>query len=116
AFAQFGSDLDAGTKQQLDRGARISEILKQPQYKPVEVENQIMIFWAVNNGLLDDVPVTLVSKWEAAFYRFMEASHPEIGKEIVQTTVVDRKKISNEQFDKVRAAVQEFKESAAPRE
>src|SRR5262249_19130147 len=56
AFAQFGSDLDAETKSRLDRGARISEILKQPQYQPVAVENQIMMFWAVNNGLLDDVP------------------------------------------------------------
>jgi F-type H+-transporting ATPase subunit alpha len=116
AFAQFGSDLDPETRFRLDRGARINEILKQPQYQPMAVEQQIMIFWAVNNGYLDDVPLHLVAKWEAAFHRFMEASHPEIGQDIVQTTVVNRQKISDEQFEKLRAAIVEFKETSAPRE
>ena len=114
AFAQFGSDLDAATKFQLDRGARINEILKQPQYRPLAVEAQIMIFWAVNNGYLDDVALPIVAKWETAFHQFMSATHPEIGQEIVQTTVVDRKKISNETFEKLRAAIVEYKAAAAP--
>jgi F-type H+-transporting ATPase subunit alpha len=115
AFAQFGSDLDAATKSQLDRGARINEILKQPQYQPLGVEQEIMIFWAVNNGFLDDVPLSLVAKWETAFHQFMSATHPEIGQEILQTTVTDRKKIGDPLFEKLRAAVTEYKEAAAPR-
>jgi F-type H+-transporting ATPase subunit alpha len=115
AFAQFGSDLDAETSAKINRGARINEILKQPQYQPMAVEQQIMIIWAVNNGFLDDVPVALVSKWEAGFHQFMEATHPEIGQAIVQTTVVDRKKIGDDIFNKLRAATTEYKENAAPR-
>jgi F-type H+/Na+-transporting ATPase subunit alpha len=116
AFAQFGSDLDAATKSRLDRGARINEVLKQPQYQPLGVEQQIMIFWAVNNGFLDDVPVNLVQKWEAAFHRFMEATHPEIGQSIIEQTVTNRKKITDETFGKLRTAVEEFKQGAAPTE
>ncbi len=114
AFAQFGSDLDAATKARLDRGARINEILKQPQYQPLAVEQEIMIIWAVNNGYLDDVPLSLVQKWEAGFHRYMEANKPDIGKEIHETTAVQRKKIPQELFDKLRAAVEEYKKTAAP--
>jgi F-type H+/Na+-transporting ATPase subunit alpha len=114
AFAQFGSDLDAATKSRLDRGARINEILKQPQYQPLSVEQEIMIIWAVNNGFLDDVPLGLVQKWEAGFHRYMEANKPDIGKEIHETTATQRKKIPNELFDKLRTAVEEYKKTAAP--
>jgi len=116
AFAQFGSDLDAATKARIDRGARITEVLKQPQYQPMAVEQQIMIFWAVNNGFLDDVPLPLVQNWETAFHRYMESSHPEVGQEIVDTTVVNRKKITEDTFKKLRAALEEYKKTAAPRE
>ena len=64
AFAQFGSDLDAATQRQLDRGARLVEILKQPQYAPMPVEQQVVIIYAVTNGFLDDVPVEQMRKWE----------------------------------------------------
>lgn len=115
AFAQFGSDLDAVTKSRLDRGARINEILKQPQYHPLAVEQQIMIIYITNKGYLDDVALPLVSKWETAFHRFMESTHPEIGKEIVETTVVNRKKVTEDTFKKLETATKEFKQSAAPR-
>ncbi len=113
AFAQFGSsDLDKATKARIDRGQRQTEILKQPQYQPMPVEHQIMILWATGNGYLDDVPVEKVAEWEAAFHRYMDAAHPEIGKGIYETTVVNQKKVSNEQFEQLRAAVVEFKKSA----
>src|SRR6266508_4533322 len=64
AFAQFGSDLDRATRAQLERGLRIQEILKQPQYRPMSVEQQVMILWAVTNGTLDDVPIEKAREWE----------------------------------------------------
>ena len=67
AFAQFGSDLDAATQRQLNRGARLVEVLKQPQYQPVPVENQVAIIYAVTNGYIDDVPTDQVRKWERDF-------------------------------------------------
>jgi F-type H+-transporting ATPase subunit alpha len=113
AFAQFGSsDLDKATKARIDRGQRQTEILKQPQYQPVPVEHQIMILWAAGNGYLDDVPVDKVTTWEEAFHRYMDAIHPEIGQGIYDTTVVNQKKISNEQFEQLREAIVEFKKSA----
>ncbi|HEU5368365.1 MAG TPA: F0F1 ATP synthase subunit alpha [Ktedonobacterales bacterium] len=113
AFAQFGSsDLDKATKARIDLGQRMMEILKQPQYHPVPVEHQIMIYWVAGNGYLDDVPVDKVTEWEEAFHRYMDAIHPEIGQDFYETTVTNQKKISNEQFEQLRAAVIEFKKSA----
>src|SRR5579871_3172942 len=113
AFAQFGSsDLDKATRASIDRGQRQTEILKQPQYQPMPVEHQIMILWAAANGYIDDVPVDKVAAWEEAFHRYMDAIHPEIGQDIYDTSVVKQQKISNEQFGKLRAAVEEFKKSA----
>jgi F-type H+/Na+-transporting ATPase subunit alpha len=85
AFAQFGSDLDAATQKQLARGQRIVEILKQPQYAPMPVENQIMIIWAVTNGHLDDVPVDQVRNFELGFHDYVRDRHPELG-EAIRTT------------------------------
>src|SRR3954468_22289244 len=76
AFAQFGSDLDKASQAQLARGARMVELLKQPQYRPVPVEEQVISLWAGANGYLDDVPVEDVRRFEADFVRFVEASHP----------------------------------------
>ncbi|MEE8060856.1 MAG: F0F1 ATP synthase subunit alpha [Gemmatimonadales bacterium] len=78
AFAQFGSDLDAATQRQLARGARTVEMLKQPQYAPVPVEEQVVVIYAVTNGYLDDIEVEQVPKWEADFLEFMRSSHAEI--------------------------------------
>ena len=82
AFAQFGSDLDPTTQRQLDRGQRITEILKQPQYRPVSLERQVMVFYAVTNNYLDKVPLDRIKAWEEEFIRYMDASHPNIGRAI----------------------------------
>ena len=78
AFAQFGSDLDPVTKRQLERGARLVEILKQPQYSPLSLGHEVAILYAVNNDFLDDVPVPLVTRWEADFHQFLDASYPSL--------------------------------------
>ena len=78
AFAQFGSDLDAATQRQLARGARMVEVLKQPQYQPVPVEEQIVALYAVTNGYLDDVDVRNVRQWERDFLAWLRASRPQV--------------------------------------
>lgn len=78
AFAQFGSDLDAATQQQLARGERTVEMLKQPQYAPMAVEKQIIAIYAVTNGFLDDVPVERVRAWEGGFYDFVEGQFNDV--------------------------------------
>tara|TARA_B100000378_G_scaffold209524_1_gene172586 strand:- start:510 stop:1130 length:621 start_codon:yes stop_codon:yes gene_type:complete len=75
AFAQFGSELDKATRAQLSRGQRLVELLKQPQYEPLAVEQQIMIIFAGTTGLLDDLAVTDVQKFERELYRFVETRH-----------------------------------------
>ena len=76
AFAQFGSDLDKATQAQLARGQRLVEILKQPQYRPMPIENQVLAIWAASNGFTDDVAVEDVRSFEAALLKFVENSHP----------------------------------------
>jgi F-type H+-transporting ATPase subunit alpha len=71
AFAQFGSDLDAATQKQLARGARLVEVLKQPQYQPVPVERQVAIIYAVTNGFLDDVDLKQIRQWERDFLEYV---------------------------------------------
>ena len=79
AFAQFGaSDLDKAARDQLERGRRIVEVLKQPQYSPMRLGHQVMILFAVTNGFIDDVPVTDVRAWERNLHDFVDASHPEV--------------------------------------
>jgi F-type H+-transporting ATPase subunit alpha len=114
AFAQFSSDLDRATRQRIERGQHLTEVLKQGQYSPVPVEKQVMIIYAANQGYLDDVPLDKVAAWEAAFYRFMDTSHPEIGQEIVEKSVKAKNKMSKELLDKLNAAIEEFKQTAAP--
>src|SRR5258706_1707002 len=82
AFAQFGSELDQATQKQLARVARAVEGLKQPQYRPMPVEQQVMIIFAVTNGYLDAGPVDQIRAWEQGFRDFMAAQHPEVGEEI----------------------------------
>ncbi|MFP6739986.1 MAG: F0F1 ATP synthase subunit alpha [Planctomycetota bacterium] len=85
AFAQLGTELDAATQRQLDRGFRMVEILKQNQYEPMSVANQILIIWAGSKGKLDDVPVDRVSEYEKAFLEFITATHSEIVEELSET-------------------------------
>ena len=78
AFASFASDLDATTKKQLERGARTVEILKQPQYQPMPVEQQVMVIYAVTNGFLDEIPVADLRAWEKGFLEFMPSQFPQV--------------------------------------
>jgi F-type H+-transporting ATPase subunit alpha len=82
AFAQFGSDLDKATQAQLGRGQRMQEILKQPQYAPMSLENQVIVLFAGTNGYADQVPVEKMRQWELDLVRYMETTYPEIGKSI----------------------------------
>jgi F-type H+-transporting ATPase subunit alpha len=104
AFAQFGSELDATTQRQLARGARIVEVLKQPQYQPMPVERQIMIIFAVTNGYLDDVPVEKIRAWEDAFLTFMVAEYADAG-EAIRT----QKILSDDLQARLRKAIEQFK-------
>ena len=78
AFAQFASDLDKATRDQLTRGEKTSEVLKQPQYQPLPVEKQVAILWVVTNGYLDDVPTPRIRDFEQRFYRFLETERPDL--------------------------------------
>ena len=106
AFAQFGSELDRATREQLDRGQRITEILKQPQYVPMPLEQQVMVIYAVTNGFLDHVPVGEVRDWEGNFHRFMSDMHPEIGQ-----AIVTQKELPDELMEALDGAIQEFDEN-----
>jgi F-type H+-transporting ATPase subunit alpha len=103
AFAQFGSDLDASTQRQLDRGRRLTELLKQPQYQPLPLDKQVMSLWAAGNGFVDKVPVQHVKAWEAAMHAHMDSSHPEIGQTILRT-----KDLDNATVDSLRLALEDF--------
>jgi F-type H+-transporting ATPase subunit alpha len=109
AFAQFGTaDLDKVTRAQLERGQRSTEVLKQPQYVPMSLEQEVAILYAVTNGYLDEVPVDKVAAFESTFHKFMETNHPEIGKDIAAT-----KDLSPETEEALKAAIAEFKQSGA---
>jgi F-type H+-transporting ATPase subunit alpha len=106
AFAQFGAeDLDRATRDQLERGRRITEVLKQPQYTPMSLGEQVAILFAVTNGHLDDVPVDKIIPWEESFYRFMKNSHPEIAQRINQDS-----EITPEVKEALEGAISEFKQ------
>ncbi len=107
-FAQFGTaDLDKATRLQLERGRRITEVLKQPQYSPMPLEKEVTILYAAVNGYLDDVPVEKIAAFEQGFHRFMETNHPEIGKRIAA-----EKEIKPDVEEALKGAILEFKQSA----
>jgi F-type H+-transporting ATPase subunit alpha len=109
AFAQFGTaDLDKATRSQLERGQRITEVLKQPQYVPMSLDKEVTILYAVTNGYLDDVPLEKIASSEQGFHRFMETNHPEINKRILTD-----KEIKPETDEALKSAISEFKKSAA---
>ena len=83
AFALMASDLDKSTQQQLSRGQRMQEILKQPQYQPMEFEEQVIVIFAGTNGYADSVPLEKMAQWQADLTRYMATSYPEIGKDII---------------------------------
>ncbi len=104
AFAQFSSDLDKATRDQLTRGEKTTEILKQPQYEPLPVEKQVVIIWAATNGLLDDVPTPKIAEFESGLYQ-----HLESGYEAVLPTIAKEKLLSDATVATLEKAVAEFK-------
>ncbi|MBM3810721.1 MAG: F0F1 ATP synthase subunit alpha [Acidimicrobiia bacterium] len=105
AFAQFGSDLDKASQAQLNRGMRLVEILKQPQFSPYPVEKQILSIYAGTNGYLDDLPVAECRRFEAGLLQFAENAHPQILSEIRE-----KKAISDELKSKIEAMIKEYKQ------
>lgn len=106
AFAQFGSELDAKTQAQIDRGKRIMEIFKQPQYSPVPVEIQVVVIWAVQNGYVDDVPVDRVKEFQAKLTEFVNTRRPELLQKISQEKVLSPALSAD-----LKAAADQFKET-----
>jgi F-type H+-transporting ATPase subunit alpha len=104
AFAQFGSDLDKATQMQLARGARLVEILKQPQYKPIPFEKQVLLIYAANNGFVDDYPVSSLGKYERELYAFLDGRQ-----ESLLSALRDKKAIDEDIKTKITAALDEFK-------
>jgi F-type H+-transporting ATPase subunit alpha len=104
AFAQFGSDLDKATQAQLGRGKRLQEVLKQPQYQPMDLEDQVLILFAVTNGYADDVAVERMRAWESELVRVLKAAHPEIGK-----AIAEKKAVTPETEKQLREALAEFR-------
>jgi F-type H+-transporting ATPase subunit alpha len=105
AFAQFGSDLDKATQAQLARGSRLVEILKQPQYKPMDVEKQVLVIWAASNGHVDDVPVEEVQKFEVELLRWVENAHPG-----VLQNIREQKSLTDEIKSDLTQVLTDFKE------
>ncbi len=103
-FAQFGSDLDKSTQAQLERGKRLTEILKQGQYKPMEVENQVVIIWTATNGLVDDVEVSDLKRFEEELIDFLKNSHPA-----VLETLRTKKSIDDDLKASLRTSIEDFK-------
>ena len=106
AFAQFGTELDKATQAQLARGERVVEVLKQPQYQPMPVEKQVLQIYLAVNGFLDDVSVEQIKLFQSSFLEFIENTHPDIAK-----SIVEQKVISDELDKQMAEAVTEFKKS-----
>lgn len=104
AFAQFGSDLDKSTQGQLNRGRRMQEILKQPQYSPASLEHQVIVLFAGTQGYADEVPVEKMGRWEIDLLKYMDSSHPEVGKNIAE-----KRQITADNEKKLRDALSAFK-------
>jgi F-type H+-transporting ATPase subunit alpha len=110
AFAAFGSDLDKATQRQLTRGARLVEILKQPQYQPLPMEKQVTVLFAGARGFLDKYPVEVLAKYEAGLYSFMEERYAQVLAELKEKQAIDddlEKKMS----DALTAYDEEFKDT-----
>jgi len=105
SFAAFGSDLDAATQKQLIRGARLVQILKQPQYQPLSLEKQVAILFAGTKGFLDEFPINVLAKYEAGLYPFIESRYPQIF-----AGLKEQKKITDELDQLLKKALKEYGE------
>jgi F-type H+-transporting ATPase subunit alpha len=103
AFATFGSDLDKSTQRQLERGYRLTEILKQPQYQPVPLADQVMVIYAGTRGFTDAIPVEQMKDWESGFRRFMETTHAGVAGDIAE-----KKLLTPENEELLKTALKEF--------
>jgi F-type H+-transporting ATPase subunit alpha len=110
AFAQFGSDLDKTTQAQLARGQRLTEILKQPQYQPMDVEKQVLIIWSATKGFTDDVAIEDVRRFETDLLSFIENSHPGI-----LQALREKKAVTDEIQKDLEQSLKDFKETWAER-
>jgi F-type H+-transporting ATPase subunit alpha len=108
AFASFASDLDAATKRQLERGARTVEVLKQGQYEPMPVEQQVMTIYAVTNGYIDDVDVSQIRAWEKGMHEFLGAQYPQVGERLRAEKV-----LSKEIEGDLKRGLEEYKKIAS---
>ena len=106
AFAQFGSDLDKATQRQLDRGLRLTELLKQPQYQPLSLTDQVAVLFAGTRGMIDHIPVDRVKEWQAAFLRAYHSQHADIADSIEQN-----KALPEELESSLRGAIEQFNAS-----
>lgn len=106
AFSQFASDLDKETKAQLDRGIRMVETLKQPQYSPLLVQEQVMVIYTAAKGYLVDIPVEKVVEFQTDFLKFMRTQHPEVAQKIIE-----QKKFDDALETELKNAIMEFKET-----
>jgi F-type H+-transporting ATPase subunit alpha len=104
AFAQFGSDLDKATQAQLARGQRLTEILKQPQYQPMDVEKQVLVIWAATNGYTDDIAVEDVRRFETGLLSFVDNSHPGL-----LAAIADKKILTDEIKNDLKQVLEDFK-------
>jgi F-type H+-transporting ATPase subunit alpha len=103
AFAQFASDLDTATRNQLERGARLTELLKQDKYQPVPLAEQVAVLYAGTQGHLDKVPVARVREWEGGFVRFLKSDRPEV------LSAIDKQKaLDDNLFARLNAAIATF--------
>jgi F-type H+/Na+-transporting ATPase subunit alpha len=109
AFAQFGSELDKASQAQLDRGVRVVEILKQPQFQPVPVAEQIFVIWAVTNGKLDDIPVEDVRRFETDLREFLRTRHSDLVDEVAGDGLLD-----DARAERLEKAIDEFKQTFRP--
>jgi len=107
AFAQLGTELDKATQSQLDRGARLVELLKQPQYKPMPVEQEIMVIYAGTKGYLDDVPINRVQEFQNAFLSYVDASAADLRK-----SLAEKKELSDDIDKQLKQALDDFKAKA----
>ena len=106
AFAQFGSDLDKATQAQLARGQRLTEILKQPQYQPMDVEKQVLVIWAATNGYTDDVAIEDIKRFETSLLKFVENSHPGL-----LADIAEKKSLTDEIKAGLKQLLEDFKDS-----
>ncbi len=104
AFAQFGSDLDKATQAQLARGQRLTEILKQPQYQPMDVEKQVAVIWSATNGYTDDIAVEDVRRFETSLLNFLETSQPGL-----LASIAEQKSLTDEIKNNLKQALEDFK-------